>query len=340
MATNPTRLLFAAALLAAVPVGATAADAPTPVTRDTFIRAETDRMFGDFVKLAGGVNRMFHIRRPTPLDQQTVVRMNRDTLYSVSVVDTSDGGTFTMPASPDGRFVGAHVIDNDHYDLGVIYDGGVHPLPKGVGHVAIAFRVQVYDPTDPDEIAKVNAWQDGIRIDAKSAKPFVAGNWDRAGLDKLRSDLDVPCRGFPNFEKAMMPRGQADPEQRLCGAASGWGLLPGRTATYFSYPGGHPVTECRKATYPVPKNRAFWSITVYGTTGFIESENSVVNSSNVKLNPDGTFTAYFGSKELCGDVPNRLDAPEGWNFMMRVYRPDASVLNGGYRLPPTTPLKR
>jgi hypothetical protein len=339
MTSKITHLLLAAAMLAALPAAAPAA-APKPVTRDNFVRAETDRMFGDFLKLSGGVNRMFHIRRPTPLDQQTVVRMNRDTLYSVAVVDTSAGGTFTMPGSPDGRFVGAHLIDNDHYDLGVAYDGGVHPLPKGVGHIAIAFRVQVYDPNDPKEIAKINAWQDQITIGAQSAKPWASGNWDSASLDKLRADLEASCLRFPNFEKAMMPRGKADPEQRLCGAASGWGLLPAKTATYFSYAGGHPITECRRATYPVPKNQAFWSITVYDDTGFIKYENSVVNSSSVKLNPDGTFTVYFGSKELCGDVPNRLDTPEGWNYMMRVYRPDASVLNGGYKLPPATAVRR
>jgi hypothetical protein len=42
---------------------------------------------------------------------------------------------------------------------------------------------------------------------------------------------------------------------------------------------------------------------------------------------------YFGSKELCGDVQNRLDVTEGWNFLMRVYRPGASVLDGSYKLP-------
>ena len=44
----------------------------------------------------------------------------------------------------------------------------------------------------------------------------------------------------------------------------------------------------------------------------------------MKLNRDGTFTAFFGSKKACGDVPNRLDTPKGWNFMMRVYRPAPS----------------
>jgi hypothetical protein len=42
----------------------------------------------------------------------------------------------------------------------------------------------------------------------------------------------------------------------------------------------------------------------------------------------------------CGDAPDRLDEPTGWNFAMRVYRPDPSVLNGGYRLPPTVPVTK
>ena len=29
-----------------------------------------------------------------------------------------------------------------------------------------------------------------------------------------------------------------------------------------------------------------------GKDGFMKSENNIVNSSNVKLNADGTFTAY------------------------------------------------
>jgi hypothetical protein len=51
-------------------------------------------------------------------------------------------------------------------------------------------------------------------------------------------------------------------------------------------------------------------------------------------------SAYFGSKEACGDVPNRLDARRGWNITVRIYRPDASMLNGGYQLPATVPVKK
>jgi hypothetical protein len=53
------------------------AQAPSPggevVTPQTYIRAETDRTFHNIARQAGGVNRWFVIRKPTPLEQQTVV---------------------------------------------------------------------------------------------------------------------------------------------------------------------------------------------------------------------------------------------------------------------------
>jgi len=55
----------------------------------------------------------------------------------------------------------------------------------------------------------------------------------------------------------------------------------------------------------------------------MKNGNPVINPTNVKLNGDGTFTAYFGSKETCGNVSNRLDVTEGWNLLMRFYRPPA-----------------
>ena len=71
------------------------------VTPENYIRAETDRTFRNVAGLAGGVNRFYHIRNPTPLDKQTVIRMNLDTLYSGVVVDTSKGATITLPGGPE-----------------------------------------------------------------------------------------------------------------------------------------------------------------------------------------------------------------------------------------------
>jgi hypothetical protein len=50
-----------------------------PVTADNFSRAESDLYFGGVVK-DGGFGKFMHRREPTAIDQQTVIRMNRDTL--------------------------------------------------------------------------------------------------------------------------------------------------------------------------------------------------------------------------------------------------------------------
>src|SRR3954453_21872282 len=67
------------------------------VSVDNFARAETDRMFSDLQRDAGGVNRFRHNRAPASIDEQTVIRMNRDTLYSFGVVNLQAGATLTLP---------------------------------------------------------------------------------------------------------------------------------------------------------------------------------------------------------------------------------------------------
>jgi hypothetical protein len=56
-----------------------------PVNTDNYIRAETARMFDGTFAVAGGSNHLAHNRVATPIDEQVVIRMNRDTLYSAAV---------------------------------------------------------------------------------------------------------------------------------------------------------------------------------------------------------------------------------------------------------------
>ena len=79
------------------------------VNVDNFVRAESDRMFAAFVADAGGVNRLKHNRSPTPVDRQAVIRMNRDTLYSLAIVDLDGGATVTVPESGD-RYVSVMIV--------------------------------------------------------------------------------------------------------------------------------------------------------------------------------------------------------------------------------------
>ena len=54
------------------------------VNADNFVRAETARMFSQLMRAAGGVNVGGHNRAPTPVEDQPVIRMNRDTVMVVN----------------------------------------------------------------------------------------------------------------------------------------------------------------------------------------------------------------------------------------------------------------
>jgi hypothetical protein len=62
-----------------------------PVTVDNFSRAESDLYMGNAVKEAGGAGKLFHHREPMQIDKQSVIRPNRDTLYSAAVFDLDAG---------------------------------------------------------------------------------------------------------------------------------------------------------------------------------------------------------------------------------------------------------
>src|SRR6476619_916711 len=94
--------------------------ASVPVTPDNFVRAETDLYFGNFVK-DGGFGKFFHIRQLAPIDHHTVIRMNRDTLYSIGIFDLEAGPvTVTMPDAGQ-RFMSLQIIDEDEYTRNVFY---------------------------------------------------------------------------------------------------------------------------------------------------------------------------------------------------------------------------
>jgi hypothetical protein len=332
-------LLAIAVVLCAIATSQAHTAGTVKVTPDTYIRAETDRTFRNISQQAGGVNRWFYIRKSTPLDQQTVVRMNLDTLYSASIVDTSKGATVTIPPLPAGRFMSVLLVDNDHYALAVYYAPGTYDLPRDTKYLAVVVRTQVFSPKDAAEIVLVNKLQDAIVNKANSAYPLPPMQWESSSLKTLTEQYEKDSVQYKSWKGMMGPRGKVDEKTRHIAAAAAWGLNPEWDATYLNYSGGHDHHVCHKATYRVPENQAFWSITVYGSDGYMKSENAVINSTHVKLNGDGTFTAYFGSKETCGNVPNRVDVTEGWNFLMRVYRPGPSVLDSRYKLATVEPVR-
>ena len=97
--------------------------APIPVNVKNFIRAETDLYFGRAVK-GGAFGELNHRRAMASIDDQDVVRMNRDTLYSSGVFDLNAAPiTVTLP-DPGKRFMSMQVVSQDHFAIDVVYAPG------------------------------------------------------------------------------------------------------------------------------------------------------------------------------------------------------------------------
>ncbi len=186
------------------------------VNVDNFVRAETDRMFAAIQAQAGGVNQWFHYRAPTPIDQQTVIRMNRDTLYSAAIADISAGATLTIPGT-GRRYVSVMIVNQDHYINQVFHDPGEYELTVGqfgTPHVLVAARMLV-DPADPGNVAAVNALQDQLGLKAGSALPFVPPDYDQASLDDTRAALLELAKGLHGYQHAFGAKDEVDPVHHL-----------------------------------------------------------------------------------------------------------------------------
>jgi hypothetical protein len=308
------------------------------VNVDNFVRAESDRMFASFVEEAGGVNRLNHRRTPTAVDQQPVIRMNRDTLYSAAVVDISSDATLTIPDAGE-RYLSVMVVNQDHYINRVFHEAGQHTLTLeefDTPWVAVAARVLV-DPADAEDVAAVNVLQDGLAIEARSSRPFEAPEYDAAALETTRNALLGLARGLRGFDHAFGSKDDVDPVRHLLGTAAGWGGLPDSEAQYVGVEPGLPVGEYSLTVRDVPVD-GFWSVSVYNADGYFEPNDRgaySVNNLTAGRNGDGSVTVHFGGDD---DRPNLLPITEGWNYTVRLYRPRAQLRDGSWTFPEVEPV--
>ena len=312
----------------------------TAVNVDNFVRAETDRMFSDLQRDAGGVNVWNHNRAPAAIDRQTVIRLNRDTLYSFAIVDISDGATFTIPEAGD-RYLSVMVVNQDHYINRLFHEPGDHAI--GVDEfdtpwVMLAARILV-DPADADDVATVNALQDRLGLTAGSAQPFVIPDWDDDSLAQTRSAILELAKGLGaaiagSERPAFGRKDEVDPIHHLIGTAAGWGGLPPDEAIYQgAFPGLPGDGEYSVTVRDVPVD-GFWSISVYNEAGFFDPNDRdaySVNNITATPNDDGSITVHFGG--CADDRPNCIPIMDGWNYLVRLYRPRPEVESGAWTFP-------
>jgi len=305
---------------------------PVTVTVDNFVRAESDAMFERLAAQAGGTGRWTIHRKPAPLADQPIIRLNRDTLYSVMVIDATGGATLTIPDT-GGRYLSVMILNQDHYIPVVFHDPGVHTLTReqaGTDFVVVGVRILV-DPDDPDDVAEVNRLQDLVQLEPAAHAEFTHPEWDAGTHQAVREAVLELARHSPSFAGAFGTPEQTDTLHHLLGAAAGWGGLPETEAKYVNVEPGLPPGDYSITVGDVPVD-AFWSISVYNHAGYFEpNERGITNINSVTAarNTDGTITVRFGD----GDAPNTIPTPEGWNYLVRLYRPRPEVLSGEWQFP-------
>lgn len=308
-------------------------------TEDNFVRAESNRMLAGLQAQAGGVNLWKHNRAPAALDQHTVIRMNRDTLYSMAAANISAGATLTVPDAGD-RYLTVMVVNQDHYINRVFAEPGEYELTTDefdTPYVLLAARVLV-DTTDPEDVAQAHQIQDGFALTARASEPLELPAYDEESFTAVRaSALAEASQGFGGSHDMFGTKEDTDPHAHFVGTVGGWGGLPKQEAYYESREPGLPVGRYTITAKDVPVD-AFWSITVYGPDGFLHPNDLDaynLNSVSGEKNADGSITVTFGGDS--SDV-NPLPIEEGWNYTVRMYRPRPEILDGTWSFPDLDPV--
>jgi hypothetical protein len=315
---------------------------PAKVNALNFARAETDMYFARMVKQAGGLAKFHHIRAPTPIAQQDVVRMNRDTLYSSAVFDLDAGPvTVTLP-NVGKRFMSVLIVNQDHYAMETHHAPAKRTFTrKQVGTRYFAALVRTFmDANDPDDVKAANAAQDAMKIEQAGTGKFEPPQWDPVTHQKARDAL-LALNALGGIQNRFGRAGEVDTISWLVGTAAGWGGNPPKDAIYLpGFPAKNDGTTAYEVTMKDVPVDGFWSYTVYDAKGYMfENPQKAYSVNNVtaKKSVDGTYRIRFGGDPAGAD--NYLAIAPGWNYQLRLYRPRKAILDGAWKAPELQPVK-
>lgn len=325
-------------LLCSLLMASTSVQAVELVNTDNFVRAETDMQMQAYVKNFDAFAKLHHNRAMYDVTKQLTIRPNTDTMYSFGVFDLTTPLTLIMPKTD--RYQSAMIVSQDHSTF-ALYQGE-HVLAQeivGTRYVFIILRTFV-DPNDKQDLEKAHATQDMVNVSQTSKGRFEIPDWDKKTLQFKRKELVEIANLLPNSKGMFGIKKDLNPVIHLVGTAFGWGGLPEADASYdISAAADNNGKTIHKLTVSKVPVDGFWSVTVYNKDGYFDiNERGVysLNNKTVKRDADGVAIIQFGH---CAGVDNCLDIMDGWNYALRMYKPQESILKGTWTFPRPLPVK-
>ena len=281
------------------------------VDRSNYQEAEVARNF-DRWAANGANNKLMHMTSVTPSGPAPTVRMNRDTLYSAAILDTTSGkASITLPEGD--LYQSALMVDTDGYARKFIVEPGTHMVATDTKFVWVLVRTGLEKGLD-----EARRMQSLLTVQGMGDDTYASPEFDQQSLAKLtrilineaiaEDDGDLYYGNYP---------GQVDETKRLRSTAAGFGGMNGTNMYKFVEAVKNNV--CMQSTFPDPQASEFFSFTLYDTDGYLMDGNTIINSRDMIANKDGSYTVSIN----CGDKAiNTISAPstiDTIGYAWRVY---------------------
>ena len=296
------------------------------VTEDNFLAAEADRYLAEQQELAP-VNQWEHRLKLLTYKTQSVVRQNRDTLYSKSIVDVSKGATFSVEKS--NQYQTLHVVDSNHREIFVLYSNSdersitidMNDLSKGAGeHVYVILRTAMPNGESKEAYAVANKLQTSAKIKANSNKPYIPKGFDQESREATRLALEpkILTLNIPNAFGTVGAKNVTKHDTTI-GIGIGWGGFSTAHAHYKILLAEDRSGACQTMTFDAPKFKkgGFFSITTYGPDAYMHADKYAINMNDMKQDKDGRYTVNFN----CKGAKNNIEVMKDWSGALRMYRP-------------------
>jgi hypothetical protein len=177
--------------------------------------------------------------------------------------------------------------------------------------------------------------QGAIKIEQERSGKFEVPNFDPVSQKKFREALLVLGATIPDTKRMFGNRSEVDLVRHLIGSAILWGGLPEKDAIYLNVtPDNRDGSAIYKLNFQDVPVDGFWSITVYNANGYFEPNQYdaySLNNITATKSTDGSIAVQFGDCD--GKLPNCWPTTPGWNYMVRLFRRRAEVLNGTWKFP-------